>query len=834
MIIFSRKRSKGSKQGESQEGAEQHAPAPPSPDECGDEGLLDKFPAADCAAQCEPKSGELRRYLLFGARPEPMPSFIGPVEDPVDGRTGIACSGGGIRSAAFNLGALQSLASAEKLSKAKYIAAVSGGSYIAAAFAMVAKRWATDARPGPTGDGYEDSDPAALRQKGPFAPGSPEEQYLRNRSSYMAPSGSEKLYLGFRVVLGLLFNLIFLSLPLAALGMLAGATIFRRSGTCDQDACDAVIHRGFWIAAVAAGTLAILIAGGGMIRRAPSDRIRQLQQTWSTRLLIAGVALGVLLVAAPALVNFFQGVHAADPKTGAPRSGAAAVGTGGVVGLLAALTVYVRQAFSSAQQFAKDAGKVRKAFAKLNKRLQKLTVLLAGAVIGPLLLYGVIVLGASLALANSDARHVPPGIWWIAGGAAALFVFLYLIADITSWSLHPYYKRRLASAFALKRLKTKNLDEKEKRRTQLVPPVDPPDDHVGVALERDYDKLVPLSKTHQPGWPTLIVCAAANISNPGATPPGRNVTSFTFSARAIGGPLIGGASTPEYEEAVGGGDPTLYARFWAWITSNPKLKQSRRQRDLTLPAAVAMSGAAVSPSMGKMTNRSLTFLLALANARLGVWLPNPRWVLSSDEEDEDRRKRKRAIAARVFGRPRPVYLVQELLGRNRIDDRYLYVTDGGHYENLGLVELLRRGCTRIYCFDASGGETFKELGDAIALARSELGVEIEIDPRPLKPDPETSIAKASTVCGSFTFNDKKRTTGTLIYVRNVLTARADPPDPPDAPWDVHAYHGVDPNFPHNSTVDQLYTDQKFEGYRVLGEVAGKHALSKMGAAHPGE
>ena len=57
----------------------------------------------------------------------------------------------------------------------------------------------------------------------------------------------------------------------------------------------------------------------------------------------------------------------------------------------------------------------------------------------------------------------------------------------------------------------------------------------------------------------------------------------------------------------------------------------------------------------------------------------------------------------MLHRPRPEYLWKELFGRNRIDDKFLYVTDGGHYENLGLVELPRRGCGTIYCFDACGG-----------------------------------------------------------------------------------------------------------------------------------
>ena len=133
----------------------------------------------------------------------------------------------------------------------------------------------------------------------------------------------------------------------------------------------------------------------------------------------------------------------------------------------------------------------------------------------------------------------------------------------------------------------------------------------GLAIERDFDELVPLSETAleekagNASWPTLLVCAAANVSDPGATPPGRRVTSFTFSAHTAGGPLVGAVSTKELEGAFA---------------------DRRRQRDLTLPAAVAMSGAAVSPSMGKTTPRPLTFLMALANLRLGVWVPNPRWV----------------------------------------------------------------------------------------------------------------------------------------------------------------------------------------------------------------
>jgi len=322
-------------------------------------------------------------------------------------------------------------------------------------------------------------------------------------------------------------------------------------------------------------------------------------------------------------------------------------------------------------------------------------------------------------------------------------------------------------------------------------------------------------------WPTLLVCAAANVSDEGATPPGRDVTSFTFSAAAMGGPLIGGIPTSVFEDRIA----------------------PSRLPDFTLPAAVAMSGAAVSPSMGKETRRSIRFLLALANVRLGVWVPNPRrtdlWLESNKGmrtqvdrrrplergklkagatlEDAEAGEAKPEFRKSVFvPRPGPQYLLREMFGRNSINHPYLYVTDGGHYENLGLVELLRRGCTEIFCFDASGGKTLEALGDAIALARSELNVEVgNLDPSGLIENSDR-LAENCCVTAEITYPGGRK--GMLIYARTVVTA--------DAPYDVQAYRIRDPAFPHNSTLDQLYTDEKFEAYRELGAHVARATLSE--------
>ena len=732
------------------------------------------------------------QWFLTGARPEPRPASIGTVEDPEPGKLGICCSGGGIRSAAFNLGALQALQSRRTLHEAKYLAAVSGGSYIAAGFAMVAKV-----------DDPEDSDPDLVNDDAPpFHPGSPEEQYLRNRSSYMAPDGLGKLFLGFRVLMGLVFNLFFLGLPMFAVGAVLAAAVYRPGyedllgddGSCDASGrgggCGPVADVPGW-AWLALGAVAALVVALGVLSllwRFKRDGNRRAVETWATRLILVTVAAAVVLIAVPVLVDalFGQRNEAKTTTEAASSPDLLAPAGGSLAALLVAVLLQLRTRFGDSAALLKESQERWKALRSLPAKARRAFVYLAGAVAGPAILLGFTVYGAAVTLSDSSSARMLV----VAGGAFALFGALYAVADLNTWSLHPFYRRRLCTAFALKRIRGGR--------------------GTAEARERDYGRLVPLSrsavapKPSRKRWPTLLVCAAANVSDPGATPPGRGVTSFVFSPSEIGGPLVGKSPTSRYEQALG----------------------RNRERDITLPAAVAMSGAALSPSMGKMTRRPYTFLLALANVRLGVWVPNPRHLGRWSRREPLGRVRRRLHpgsrkARDVVRMPRPSYLLRELLGRNRLDAKFLYVSDGGHYDNLGLVELLRRGCTEVYCFDAGGGSSAKELGDAIALARSELRVEISIRPDKLDEKGDPPVADQDCVTGTIKFPDVEQE-GTLVYARTVMTK--------DLPWDVRAFREVDPVFPHHSTVDQLFTDQKFEAYRALGHVAGEHAHSAMTVA----
>jgi Patatin-like phospholipase len=800
-----------------------------------DSGLCEKAPAEPRLLASRAPRRRFLRWLFNGAAPEPLPSVRGPVEPAVEGKLGICCSGGGIRSAAFSLGALQVLQEEDELKRASYLAAVSGGSYIATAISMVNK----------TGD--KDSDEELLKRMKPFEPGSPEEQYLRNRASYLAPGLTDKIYLGWRVVLGLLVNLMFIAVPLIGIALILGGLVYAPSldqlaGSCgsgEASGCAVQPPLWFWLATLAPLGIGAAFGVATLLPRWRSVAWEQFFATWATRMLILAAAMAILLFAVPFAVEPIQdGYHFVGLDSDGAGLGA------GTLALLAGVVAQLGHVLSSSQT-TKELKGAQKLFSKLGKGARMAIAYLAAGLVGPLLLFGVFAFTVAAAMAETGTGGaVDPDLIKIGAGVLGGFVVLYFFSDITNWSLHPFYKRRLSTVFALKRVRASSLEPEEGDRVETVVPTDPATD-VGIAVERDFDELVPISNTALMGgqgneWPTLLICAAANISDQNATPPGRRVTSFTLSANTVGGPLVGAVPMWQLETAFESPEeafPNIPPRALErkedeagaltkavkLVTPSPARK--RRGRDLTLAAAMAMSGAAISPSMGKMTRRPLTFLMALANVRLGVWVPNPRWVGELGRRQELRLR---------YVRPRPFYLLCELFGLNRIGSKYLYVTDGGHYENLGLVELLRRGCTEIYCLDASGvgagGVEFEALGEAITLARSELAVEIEFDgedgekeeddtsPAEMIPDKETHFAKRDVVAAKIKYRDGSE--GRLVYVRNAMTETA--------PWDVRAHHEADPRFPNNPTIDQLYTDQKFEAYRVLGSRAAKRATKEMG------
>jgi hypothetical protein len=245
---------------------------------------------------------------------------------------------------------------------------------------------------------------------------------------------------------------------------------------------------------------------------------------------------------------------------------------------------------------------------------------------------------------------------------------------------------------------------------------------------------------------------------------------------------------------------------------------------ITLGTAVAVSGAAVSPNMGYYSSPIVTFLMTLFNVRLGWWLGNP------GPKGEDYYKLAYPKSA--------VYpIVAEALGLTDDQSRYIYLSDGGHFENLGLYEMVLRRCALIVVSDGSADPDFEfdGLGNAVQKIRADFGIPVDFEPMAIFSRKEVSgrEQKKGAYCaiGTIRYSEVdlvdlvddegkpmldpagkplqgKAPDGIIIYVKPVFYG--------DEPRDIYHYAMTHKLFPHESTADQWFSESQFESYRKLG------------------
>jgi hypothetical protein len=254
------------------------------------------------------------------------------------------------------------------------------------------------------------------------------------------------------------------------------------------------------------------------------------------------------------------------------------------------------------------------------------------------------------------------------------------------------------------------------------------------------------------------------------------------------------------------------------------------RKGISLGTAMTISGAAASPNMGYHSSPLVTFLLTFFNVRLGWWLGNPGPAGAGTFYRASPRVTVRPVVAEAFG----------LTGRT---SPYVYLSDGGHFDNLGLYEMVVRRCHFIVVSDATADDAcmLSDLGGAIRKIRVDLGIPIEF-PRGLSIFPRT--ADAAT-----------RARGVYWAVGHIRYSVVDPPPLPDLPaaprtadaehaaraardgWllylkpafyggepaDVYQYAMANAAFPHESTLDQFFSESQFESYRMLG----LHAVARL-------
>lgn len=274
----------------------------------------------------------------------------------------------------------------------------------------------------------------------------------------------------------------------------------------------------------------------------------------------------------------------------------------------------------------------------------------------------------------------------------------------------------------------------------------------------------------------IINCA---VNLPGSNKPdmrGRKADLFSFTPVSAGSTVV---------------------QYWSikeWEKSND---------DLDLATAMALSGAAVSPQMGLNTQKHTSFWLTFFNLRLGAWVSKP-----NDNS--------------CFKAPGLNYLAREFLGLGKETDGKIYISDGGHIENLGIYELLRRRCRFIVAVDGENDSamTFHGLTNLQRLAYIDHGITIDIDLQDLRLGGEGVSRSHFQFCRIRypASKSKEEEIGYLIYLKLSLTGN-------EGEF-IRRFKYDEPAFPHHSTANQFFTETQYEAYRNLGEHIGDKMFLK--------
>lgn len=384
--------------------------------------------------------------------------------------------------------------------------------------------------------------------------------------------------------------------------------------------------------------------------------------------------------------------------------------------------------------------------------------------------------------------------------SAAVSLLVAWRVDVNEFSMHAFYRDRLARCY---------LGASNRSR----------DPNPFTGFDESDTKLAVSALRASKGYlgPYPIFCATLNLTfGEDLAWQERKAASFAFT------PLYSGYDVPW--TAVRSSRSTL--RFNGFVQTED---YAYARPGIHVSTAAAISGAAVSPNQGYHSNPATAFLLTVFNVRLGWWLANPRALTPDGKLIKCLVTRRPGSRRRCYTPPSPrlsiLYLINELLGQTDDTSRYIYLSDGGHFDNMGLYELVRRRCRYIVICDAEEDSKlkFEGIGMAIRKCRIDFGAEITLDLRPLEYAADTTNSNAHCVTGSIRYPEDAPAAepGTVVYIKSSLTG--------DEPADVLNYKKQDSVFPQDSTTDQWFSESQFESYRRLGHHV---ALSTFAPADP--
>ncbi len=352
--------------------------------------------------------------------------------------------------------------------------------------------------------------------------------------------------------------------------------------------------------------------------------------------------------------------------------------------------------------------------------------------------------------------------------ASVAYCTTILLYNVNRTSLHPFYRDRLSETFLIsKDLKTSGLYHNDEQKLN--------------SLNSDFAPYHILNTTLN-----IVGKSKVNLK-------GRKADFFSFSRDYIGSRITGYARTKKYEE---------------------------NDDHMGLGTAMAISGAAAAPNMGRETSRPLTFIMALLNIRLGYWAQNPM-VFGPMKQKGFWATLSGTICSNQVG---PFFLLKEMVGLVNEKSRFVNLSDGGHLENMGLYELVRRRCKYIIVCDAEADKemTCHGLSDAIRMILIDMGIKIHIDLSSIYRKKKNSDGSIKIVgdkhfaIGSIEYGADQGEQGYLLYIKSSVSGKHTP-----YIEDYLARHG---DFPHETTADQFFNEAQFEAYRALGCEIGDDIL----------
>jgi hypothetical protein len=735
--------------------------------------------------------------------------------------TGLALSGGGIRSASFSLGVMQAFNATGVLAKFDYLSTVSGGGYIGTSMTVAMSDGTT------TADG-----------KGVFPFGKTGQdvgeteatRHLRDNSRYLLQNGIGSALSAFVIYMrGIVMNVIIIvPFLLAAAALLAALTPTTRALTQISQLLEFLpdaIHATGWPLSILSVIIliALLVVYAIAVSVLPIKKkgVRKRAAhiaTWIA-LLLCGLPIVFELHFAVLRIMFGPAHTPAGAGLGSGPFGNIAQVVAFATPVVAAILPFLRKIGEKAVSGA--TATVSDLFSKWGSRL---FLLLAAAVV-PLLLWLSMLQLAYWAIgvcpdttcksAAATWNHAPgffgttvkflhdsglaidrwAGILYL--GCAVILVIVWLFLNVNSNSLHQLYRDRLGSAFLFNRTGSGSIEDNDTFNFSEIKPRMSPYHIINTAL-------------NLPG---------SNFANKR----GRNADFFMFSKLYTGSEATGYVETALAEKMTDG---------------------------LNLGTAMAISGAAAAPNMGMASMRPLSATIALLNVRLGRWIRHPLDML--------RYQGSTGLKLWWYRSPGPTHLLREAFFKSgeAISERnkaiaegkkkdtspagFVFLTDGGHIENLGVYELLRRRCALIVAVDGEADPEFKfgSLTQLERFARIDFGTRIVMNCVPIGDGSRTASeqAKARTTSprpgphvavGLIDYppvpnaEPPLRQTGVLIYIKSSLSG--------DEPGYVTAYKADHPEFPQESTMEQLFSEEQFEVYRALGEHIGRRLATGLDA-----